>query len=165
MASLKNEIIGSWKLLSYIEVPVGEGESLFPLGKSPKGILLYSPDGYMSVQISASEEMYFISDDRMMASKEEMQKRLERYIAFSGRYVVDNDMACVIYSIENSLYPQWENTKQIRKLDFEGDILYQKSLDPIRSGGKMVHAYMTWKKVVKSVFEDQKLNGHEIQLT
>ncbi len=164
MASLKNEIIGSWKLLSYIEVPVGGGESLFPLGKSPNGNLIYSPDGYMSVQISASDEMIFSSDDRILASMEELQMRIQRYIAFGGRYVVDNDMACVIYSIENSLYPQWENTKQIRKLDFEGDILYQKSLEPIRSGGQFVHAYMTWKRVEKTPFEEIKLNNEEVDL-
>jgi len=165
MASLKNEIIGSWKLLSYIEVPVGGGESLFPLGKSPKGNLIYSPDGYMSVQISASEDLGFSSDDRILVSQEELLKRLQRYIAFSGRYTVDNEMACVIYLVENSLYPAWENTRQVRKLDFEGDVLYQKSLDPIKSGGKLVHAYMTWKKVEKSNYDEQRISDQEMEFS
>lgn len=149
MASIKNEIIGSWNLLSYIEVPINGSQSYFPVGKSPKGILIYNPDGYMSVQITASESQYFLSEDRMIASDEELRTRLYSYIAFSGRYLVDNDAACVIYHIETSLFPNWMDAKVVRKLDFENDVLYQKTLEPILSNGELVHAYMTWKKVAK----------------
>lgn len=151
MTSIKNEIIGTWELLSYIEVPINGLDSSFPFGKTPKGLLLYSPDGYMSVQISASEGWRYASDDRMLASTEELHKRLRGYLAFSGKYTVDNRKAHVIYQIESSFFPNWEGTQQIRKLDFEGDILFQKSLDPIQSDGQMVHAYMTWKRTGREV--------------
>jgi hypothetical protein len=151
---MKNELIGTWRLLSYIEVPLGGGDSAFPYGKSPKGLLLYGPDGFMSVQISASEEVKFISGDKMIASNEEVTKRLRSYIAFSGRYIVDNNRGGIIYSIDTCLYPNWEGTKQSRKIDFEGDVLYQKSMEPILSDGKLVHAYMTWKKIEKEDSDD-----------
>lgn len=151
---MKNELIGTWRLLSYIEVPIGGGDSAFPYGKSPKGILLYSPDGFMSVQISASEELRFTSGDRMIASNEEVVKRLRSYIAFSGKYMIDNNRGGVTYSIDTCLYPNWEGTTQTRKVDFEGDILYQKSMEPILSDGKLVHAYMTWKRIEKENADD-----------
>lgn len=159
MASIKNEIIGSWKLLSYIEVPIDGIDSNFPVGKCPKGILIYSPDGYMSVQITADSSQFFVSEDRMIASNEELRNRLRSYIAFSGRYLVDNDAACVIYHIETSLFPNWEDSKVVRKLDFENDVLYQKTLEPISSNGQLVHAYMTWQKVIKdSAIENLRMD-------
>lgn len=153
MSSIKNEIIGAWKLLSYIEVPVGGGESLFPMGKTPKGTLIYSPDGFMSVQISDSEMRNYDVEDRILASESELLDRIRKYIAFSGQYTVDNVLACVIYNIDISLFPNWEGLKQVRKLDFEGDVLYQKSLEPIHSGGILVNAYMTWQKMTKSTID------------
>ncbi|WP_164126922.1 lipocalin-like domain-containing protein [Sphingobacterium luzhongxinii] len=151
MTSIKNEIIGTWELLSYIEVPVDGVDSFFPFGKSPKGLLLYSPDGYMAVQISGSDAINYISEDRMQASFDELDRRVRGYIAFSGRYTVDNRNAHVVYDITNSLFPNWEDSQQIRKLDFEGDVLFQKSLEPICSGGQIVHSYMTWKRIGRAV--------------
>lgn len=149
MASLKNEIIGSWKLLSYIEIPVGGEEYMFPLGTGPKGVLLFSPDGYMSVQIAVNNAVKYQSDDKFAVSDEQLAARFKRYIAFTGKYTIDNVLSYVIYHIETSLYPNWEGEKQIRKMDFEGDILYQKSVEPIMSNGQLVNAYMTWQKLDK----------------
>ena len=149
MVSIKNEIIGSWKLLSYIEVSLEDTNSYFPVGKTPTGILMFNPDGYMSVQITSNELLHFESEDRAVASDQEIRNRLLTYIAFSGRYVVDNNTVCVVYHIETSLFPNWMGAKQIRKLDFENDILYQKTVEPILSNGKLVHAYMTWQRIVK----------------
>lgn len=151
MTSIKNEIIGTWELLSYIEVPVNGMDSIFPYGKTPKGLLLYSPDGYMSVQISVSDELKYISNDRMLASDDEIKRRVRNYLAFSGRYAIDNRSAQVTYMIETSFYPNWEGSQQVRKLDFEGEILYQKSVEPVLSDGRLVHAYMTWEKVNKDI--------------
>jgi len=155
MASIKNEIIGSWKLLSYIEVPINGEDSMFPVGTTPKGILMFNPDGYMSVQITSSDCKTFKSDDRMVASDEEIRNRLFSYISFSGKYTVNNKVACVTYHIETALFPNWMGTKQVRKLDFENDILYQKTLEPILSNGNKVHAYMTWQKIEKSATSEK----------
>lgn len=157
MASIKNELIGTWRLLSYIELPVDGGDSCFPLGQSPKGILIYTPDDYMSVQISSSEDSRYISGDKLMATDDEYVRRIKGYIAFTGKYTIDNNTACVEYSISTSLYPNWEGTKQVRKLDFEGDVLYQKSTSPILSQGRLVHAYMTWQRAEKTESIDDVL--------
>lgn len=164
MPSIKNEIIGSWKLLSYIEVPINGTDSYFPVGKSPKGILIFNPDGYMSVQISSNDFQDFESEDRMIASDEEFRHRLHTYIAFSGRYLVDNDEACVIYHIETSLFPNWMGKKQRRKLDFESDVLYQKTTEPIMSNGVLVHAYMTWQRIDRNAILEKEELREEVEM-
>ena len=159
MTTLKNEIIGTWRLLSYIEVPISGSDSTFPLGKSPKGFLLFTPDGYMSVQIMQTHTK---KENNVPVNFENINNDNHKYIAFAGQYTVDNDMANVVYHIETSLNPKWIGKKQARKLDFEGNILYQKSVEPILSNGEMVHAYLTWKRVTKesidSVLEDEAIN-------
>ncbi len=151
MTSIKNEIIGTWELLSYIEVPLDGLDSSFPFGKTPKGLLLYGPDGYMAVQISSRDHLKCVSDDRLKVSTEEAEQRIKGYLAFSGRYTVDNRNAHVVYDIESSFFPNWEGSRHVRKLDFDGDVLFQKSLEPIRSGGRMIHAHMTWKRIGKDI--------------
>lgn len=159
MTSIKNELIGTWKLLSYIEVPIEGDDSLFPMGKQPYGILMYSPDGYMAVQIAKEGRLLYKSNDKMMATHEEMASSLQGYIAFSGKYKVDNNHAVVTYCIESSLFPNWKNEMQHRKIDFEGDVLYLKSTEPILSNGMYVNSYMTWKRMDRSEesFVDERL--------
>lgn len=154
MTSLKNELVGTWKLLSYIEVPIDGNDSLFPMGKKPYGILMYSAEGYMAVQVAKAERMLYKSNDKMMATGEEMVSSLQGYIAFSGRYSVDNNNALVSYSIQSSLFPNWTHQLQHRKIDFEGDVLYLKSTEPILSNGVYVNSYMTWQRVGRSVDAD-----------
>ena len=152
MTSLKNELIGSWKLLSYIEVPIEGEDSLFPMGKNPYGILLYSADGYMSVQIAKDERLFFESNDKLIATPAEMSSALAGYIAFAGRFKIDNNNAIVSYMIKTSLFPNWKNTVQHRKVDFEGDnILYLKSTEPILSNRRFVNSYMTWERMDRSI--------------
>ncbi|MCC2600592.1 lipocalin-like domain-containing protein [Sphingobacterium sp. FBM7-1] len=158
MTSIKNELIGTWKLLSYIEVPIEGDDSLFPMGKNPYGILMYSPDGFMAVQVSKEARLLYKSNDKMMATQEEMASSLQGYIAFCGRYKIDNKRAVVTYSIESSLFPNWNNQMQHRKIDFEGDILYLKSTEPILSNGIYVNSYMTWQRMERS--EEEFVSEH-----
>lgn len=159
MTTLKNEIIGTWRLLSYIEVPLSGSDSKFPLGKSPKGYLLFTPDGYMSVQIMHN---YDKKEQMALLNYEDIHIENHRYIAFAGQYTVDNDIANVVYHIETSLNPKWVKKKQVRKLDFEGNVLYQKTVEPILSNGEKVHAYLTWQRVLKdsidSFLEEEIIN-------
>ena len=47
---------------------------------------------------------------------------------------------------------------QHRKIDFEGDILYLKSTEPILSNGIYVNSYMTWQRMERS--EEEFVSEH-----
>src|SRR5690606_39930968 len=117
------------------------------MGKNPYGILMYSPDGFMAVQVSKEARLLYKCNDKMMATQEEMASSLQGYIAFCGRYKIDNKRAVVTYSIESSLFPNWNNQIQHRKIDFEGDILYLMSTEPILSNGNYYNTYMTMQRL------------------
>jgi len=46
--SLRDRLRGPRSLASYEERLVDGSPSLFPTGASPKGIIMYTPDGFMS---------------------------------------------------------------------------------------------------------------------
>ncbi len=48
--SLRDQLIGAWKLVSYQEMPADGSEPFEPLGPEPRGIIVYTRDGYVSAQ-------------------------------------------------------------------------------------------------------------------
>ena len=147
MNTLKDELVGAWKLLSYIEVPIDGLDSLFPLGKTPRGLLIYTTDGYMSVQIAKEGRLPFQSNDKLKPDLEEMKDAVQGYLAFTGKYKVDNKQAIVHYVVSHSLYPNWDHSVMSRHVNLEGDVLYMKSTEPSLSNGHLVNSYMTWQRI------------------
>lgn len=145
--TIKNELIGTWNLLSFIEVPVNGVDSKFPMGKNPKGILIYSPDGYMSIEITNSNLDPKASDRDRDSSKKEVLSFLNDFITYSGTYKINDAIATVQHIISSSSATHIGNELQERKIDFEGDILYLKSVEPILSSNEYVNSYMTWQRV------------------
>jgi len=64
--------IGAWKLHSYSENPVDGAPPFHPMGSSPKGIIMYTPDGYMSAQ-------FMLPDRPNSAINDFYQGTLEEY--------------------------------------------------------------------------------------
>jgi len=56
--SLRDRLIGA----------VDGSPSFFPMGTSPKGIIMYTPDGFMSAQLSKPDRKLFASGDWFKAS-------------------------------------------------------------------------------------------------
>jgi hypothetical protein len=56
MSALKDNLIGSWRLAEYEELPVDGSPTMLPLGDSPKGYIIYSADGFMAAFLSPTDE-------------------------------------------------------------------------------------------------------------
>jgi len=61
--TLRERLIGAWSLASYEERPVDGSTSFHPMSKTPKGIIMYSADGFMSAQLSQPDRKPFASGD------------------------------------------------------------------------------------------------------
>ena len=61
--SLRDRLIGAWSLVSYEERPVDGSPSFYPMGTSPKDIIMYTSDGFMSAQLSKPDRKPFRSGD------------------------------------------------------------------------------------------------------
>jgi hypothetical protein len=46
--SLRESLIGAWRLVSCVETDIKTGAVYRTMGDKPEGLILYTPDGYMS---------------------------------------------------------------------------------------------------------------------
>lgn len=143
---LPDQLIGAWKLVSYVEKPTDGSEPFYPLGEKPKGIIMYTPDGYMSAQLERPDRPSFASGDWFRGTPEEVREEASGYIAYSGPFHTDEEKQHLTHSMFVSLFPNWESQTQPRAVRIEGDTLHLASVKPIRSGGKETMSHLTWRR-------------------
>lgn len=144
--SLRDRLIGAWSLVSYEERPVDGSPPFHPLGTSPKGIILYTPDGFMSAQLSRPDRKPFASGDWFVATDAEFKGEATSYIAYTGPFHVDEAKQHLTHSMFISLFPNWIGQTQPRVVRIEGDRLSLSSASPISSAGKTVMSYLEWRR-------------------
>jgi len=147
--SLRESLIGAWKLISYEERPTDGSPSFYPMSKNPKGIIMYTPDGFMSAQLMHPERKDFESGDWFDGTDEEYKQEASTYIAYTGPFHVDEEKKTLSHTMFISLFPNWTGQTQPRVVKLEGDYLYLSTASPIISSGKEVNSYLVWKRASK----------------
>lgn len=104
MATLRDGLLGGWELLSFSSRNVDTDEVSHPLGHRPNGLILYTADGYMSAQLARNAD----GGD---------------YIAYGGRFVVDERTAMVRHDVTISRLPELLSEPQYRQASVDGDRL------------------------------------------
>jgi hypothetical protein len=122
--NLRDRLIGAWSLVSYEERPIDGSPSFFPMGATPKGIIMYTPDGFMSAQLSKPDREPFASGDWFKASDAEFRDEATSYIAYTGPFHVDEEKQHLTHSMFISLFPNWIGQTQPRVVRIEGDQLF-----------------------------------------
>jgi len=113
------------------------------------GIIMYTPDGYMSAQLMKPGRKPFASGDWFKGSPEDYGREATTYIAYSGPFRVNEEKGTLTHSMFVSLFPNWIGQTQPRAVKIEGDTLHLSSVSPIQSGGNTVTSYLQWKRAEK----------------
>lgn len=113
-------MVGAWQLVTWRRIDPG-GVSVYPLGESPRGILIYTPDGHMAVQMLRRSRPAIDTDDPLGGSESARAEAYSSCLAYYGRYEVDGDR--VIHHVEGCLFPNWSDTAQDRPLLLRGNEL------------------------------------------
>lgn len=142
---MKEKFVGTWRLIDY-EYLRSDGERLWPFGQSPVGVIIYTADGFMSVQILDSERPMFVGGNRWNATLTEMAAAFESYLAYFGRYEVDEAGGFVTHQIEGSLFPEYSGSSQIRYFEFEGNRLTLRT-PPLPAGENTITGRLVWECV------------------
>ena len=143
---LRDRLVGAWKLMSYGEKPVDGSAPFYPMGEEPQGIIMYTPDGYMSAQLMRPGRPKFASGDWFSGTDEEIKAEAGGYIAYSGPFHTDEEKQTLTHSMFVSLFPNWLGQTQPRVVKIEGNMLHLSTAAPIKSGGKETNLYLTWKR-------------------
>ncbi|MDP3671767.1 MAG: lipocalin-like domain-containing protein [Telluria sp.] len=147
IATLRDRLIGAWKLVTYVEKPIDGSAPSYPFSETPEGIIMYTPDGFMSAQLCHSDRgRPFASGDWFKGTAEEYEAEASSYIAYTGPFHVDEEKQTLTHSMFISLFPNWIGQTQPRVVEIEGDFLNLSSANPFQSAGKTVMAYLTWQR-------------------
>ncbi|KRG10825.1 lipocalin-like domain-containing protein [Staphylococcus sp. NAM3COL9] len=122
MTSIEEQLIGTWKLLTYQDV-AEDGSIYYPLGKDATGFIMYNPDGYMSAQLMQQGRPSYASGDLHKGTTEEMAIAAEGYLAYSGRFKLDEANATVYHTMDVSMNPTWLSATQPREFTLKDNIL------------------------------------------
>jgi hypothetical protein len=139
-----NPLIGTWRLLSWENRSVLDGQISYPLGKDATGYIMYNEDGYMFVAIMGPNRLRFAADDLLSATKEEEAQAEETYVSYCGRYEFHGDK--VVHHVELSLFPNWVGGDQERLVELRGNRLTL-STRPILLRGIQQTAHLIWERI------------------
>ena len=136
------QLVGRWRLVSWTAVD-GEGRVAHPMGDRPDGVGVYLPDGWMAVQVAATDRPAPSGSDAFAVPEPEQARAFATYLAYAGRYAVRGDT--VVHRVEMSLYPQWVGTEQVRRYRFDdGELVLRPP--PVESHGRVVTHELRWRR-------------------
>lgn len=141
--SIRQQLIGSWELLDYSAHAVHNlSDKHYPLGPNADGILIYTPDGYMSVQMLTPGIKPFELEDGTDAQWAEAGRKCH---AYTGPFYLDEHgdaQGCpvLVHDMTISNMPHFKGLKQRRLLSFSedesGKYLTLRTAEPLQMGGK-----------------------------
>lgn len=143
---LRERLVGAWELIDVVEAPEDGSAVRRPMGEDPVGLILYSADGFMSVQIMHREHATAPAEDPYGRTAEELAAEARTYFAYAGPYEVDEEHGVVTHKVRTSLYPGWVGQDQRRAARFEGDVLCLSGAEPSLSAGVLVRTTLRWRR-------------------
>lgn len=114
--SLKEQIVGTWDFV-VAEITAADGKKSYPFGETPKGVLIFTPDGRFSQIHVASDVPKIASGNRLTGTAEENAAIMRRSLALFGSYTVDEEKKTVTFNIVSSTFPNWQGDAQTRTID------------------------------------------------
>jgi hypothetical protein len=130
MTMLRDGLLGGWELSSFTSRNVDTDEVSRPLGEHPHGLILYTADGYMSAQLAP--ETSSPDDDG-------------QYIAYGGRFHVNEDTATVHHDVTISILPELLQQPQYRDAHLDGDQLALSAT--ATNDGVISRNTLTWRRI------------------
>jgi hypothetical protein len=129
-------IVGSWELQSYFKRD-DDGRLEYPMGEHPSGLIMYSQDGHMSVQIMVANRPRFQSDQ--LHEKIEVLDEAE---AGDDKVV----RGLITHHMVNSLFPNWEGRSLIRQMRLQDDLLELSTCQAGMYKGRMMTTHLVWRR-------------------
>ena len=143
-AQIRNQLVGTYRLISYKRTVVATGVTTDIFGTVPQGYIIYGRDGRMMV-LAVRDERHKPSALATFTN----QERADLYntmLAYSGTY--DFDGKTVTHHIDVSWDQIWAGTHQPRNVRFDGrKVIITNDAHPHSLDGKMSVAVLTFEKV------------------
>jgi hypothetical protein len=101
--TLRDGLVGAWAFVSVVSQS-DDGTRGEPFGASPKGIMIFSPDGRFSLFQSSTNVPRLAANDRARATPDEAMAVVRESIAYYGSYTVNEAAREFSLTLEGSTY-------------------------------------------------------------
>jgi hypothetical protein len=142
--SLRDKLVGTWTFV-VAEITAADGQKSFPFGETPKGLLVFTPDGHFTQIHIASDVPKIASNNRLNGTAEEYAAIMRRSLSMFGTYKVDEAKRTVTFEIVSSTYPNAQGESQLRTIDKLTDDEFVNSNPNV--GGGRGSAFNLYKRV------------------
>lgn len=143
---IRERFLGAWTLKS-LEARSSGGPASRPFGDDAVGSIMYDDSGRFSVNVMRPGRPLFDSGDMVRGTPEEVAAAYSGYIAYAGRFEVDEDAGTMTHIVEASLFPNWVGDRQIRYYEFAD--AYEElilSTDPTLFEGVEIRGVISWQR-------------------
>ena len=153
-SSVRSQLIGAWELASYISHNIDEpSDKIYPMTEDCKGIIMYTPDGYMGAQMQIPGSTPFTNTNE---GPKQAPGAMEGFFAYTGRFYLDEEgeEPILMHEMQVCSYPDWLGNTQRRMMTFteEGGQKYL-TLGPekaSRVGDKNRLSELKWRRMEKN---------------
>lgn len=118
MAEQAPALVGAWELVAW--QLIGPDGAVDAFGPHPRGLLIYTADGHMSVVISAPGRAHLAADPAARTAA-------EKAAAFDGTHAYTGTYSLrpgeIVHHVQVATLPNYEGTDQRRRLALAGDRL------------------------------------------
>jgi len=157
--SVRSQLIGAWELASYTSQNVDDpSDTTYPMTENCTGIIMYTPDGYMSAQMQIPGRTPFAanSDSEGGGGPKQPPGAAEGFFAYTGRFYLDEESGdqeepILMHQMQISSYMDWLGNTQRRVMRFteEGGQKYL-NLGPEKAsvvGGTSRMSALKWRRL------------------
>lgn len=140
--TMLEKILGtSWALEAFQSADKA-GNVNFPLGEEAKGVIIFTNEQRMAVQIMAANREEEVSEEILDSMNTDAEKEMAKlgYHAYSGPFDFDEEKAHLTTHVDMSAVATYVGSDQTRSAKIEGDTLYLSNVEhPERK--------LVWKKI------------------
>lgn len=107
-----NDLIGTWKLKTYIVEIQSTGQKIYPMGLHPQGYAIFTANGRV---------MFVLTGEGRIPAKTDadMANLHKTIVSYTGPYRIEGDQW--VTSIEVAWNPEWVGTEQRRHFQIHGN--------------------------------------------
>jgi hypothetical protein len=110
-------------MLAGAEKLLPNGTRIADYGPNPHGLVIFTADGYYSVQIYRAKRLKFSSGDKLKGTPEEYRDALLSTSVHFGRYSLNAANHTITFRIDRSSFPNQDDTTQVRTYGMTGNEL------------------------------------------
>ncbi|GEM16870.1 hypothetical protein NBRC3293_1367 [Gluconobacter oxydans NBRC 3293] len=109
--TLKDQLVGTWNLVSYRVEEKDTGTFINAMGPSPRGRVIFTPDGWVAFNLEGSHR-------HPAETEADYPGLMKTLVAYIGRYRVEGNQW--ITQVQTAWAPEWVGTEQRRTVVVSG---------------------------------------------